>query len=311
MTRQSLAHDADVADVAALDFYEHLLAGDFSAILDSFEGEPNIDAPRSGPVAGRNAVERFLEEELSWLEGLGASIDGLRQVKETSSLERTVQEVGIQLPIPPVVRPIMFAAVTDLGMSGIRAIRLYYSYGFLSGAHEFLRAAMLPADPGLIDEIPPAVRTYVDSIAAADFNVWKLFAHGGSLMGVPSVPYRGCKLVRFFAIAMAEDGGVPLQPVTVTSDNTTCAIEENLDSWGSIQFERSTAGLAVYDYDDSAHITAARIYDDIPVNPFSKPGLVYENWELISSRITGAGCEIPFVPTAQTTPLEIKKKLLF
>lgn len=309
MTKQSLAHDAAVADDAALGFYDHLLAGNFSAILDAFESEPNIDAPRSGAVVGRDAVGKFLEEEVSWLEGLGASIDGLRQVKETRSLERVVQEVGIQLPIPPVPRPIMFAAVTDMGVSGIRAIRLYYSYGFLSGNQEFLRAAMLPSDPGLLDEIPPAVRTYVDAIAEADFDVWKLFAQGGSLMGVPSVPYRGCKLVTFYAIAMAEDGGVPLRPVTVTSDKTSCAIEENLDSWGSIQFERSTAGLAVYDYVDSGHLTAVRIYDDIPVNPFSKPGLVYENWELISSRIRDAGCEIPFEPTAQTTPLEIKKKL--
>ena len=170
---------------------------------------------------------------------------------------------------------------------------------------------MLPADPGLLDEIPPPVRTYVDAIAAADFDVWKLFAQGGSLMGVPSVPYRECRLVTFYAIAMAEEGGVPLQPVTVTSDETTSAIEENLDSWGSIQFERSTAGLAVYDHDDSGRLTAARIYDDIPVNPFSKPGLVYENWEQISSRIRGAGCEIPFIPTAQTTPLEIKKEAPF
>lgn len=308
MTQQSLAHHADVA---ALDFYDQLLAGNFSAILDAFEGEPNMDSPRGGAVAGRDAVAKFLEEELAWLESLGASLDGLRQVKETRSLERVVQEIGIQLPIPPVPRPIMFAAVTDLGVSGIRAIRLYYSYGFLSGKHEFLRAAMLPADPGLIDEIPAPVQTYLDSIAAADFDVWKLFAPGGYLMGVPSVPYRRCKLITFYAIAMAEDGGVPLQLATVTGDSTTCAIEENLDSWGSVQFERSTAGLAVYDYDDSGLLTAARIYDDIPVNPFSKPGLVYENWEQISSRIKGAGCEIPFVPTAQTTPTEIKKKLLF
>ena len=80
---------------------------------------------------------------------------------------------------------------------------------------------------------------------------------------------------------------------------------------GFLQFERSTAGLAVYDYDDAGHLTAARIYDDIPVNPFSQPGLVYKNWDLIASRIRGAGCDIGFVPTAETTPLEIKKQLLF
>ena len=87
MTGQSLAHDAVAADAAALDFYDRLLAGDFSAILDAFENEPNVDAPRSGAVVGRDAVGRFLEEELAWLEGLGASIDGLRHVKETNSLE--------------------------------------------------------------------------------------------------------------------------------------------------------------------------------------------------------------------------------
>jgi len=308
MTKPNISNEADTV---APNFYQCLLSGKISAILDAFEDEPRIDAPRSGAIFGREAVKNFLEEELSWLESLGASVDGLREVKTTSTNERVVQEVGILLPIPPVPRPIMFAMVADLRAGGIAAIRLYYCYGYLSGNQEFLRAAMLPADTTLHDTIPPAVRSYVDGIEAADFEVWKLFADGASLMGVPSIPFKGSKLVRFFAIAMAEDGGVPLQPVTVTSDDKTCAIEENLDSWGSIQFQRSTAGLAVYDYDDSGYLTAARIYDDIPVNPFSKPGWTYDNWDLISSRMKATGCESSFVPSAESTSLEIKEKLLF
>ena len=216
-------------------------------------------------VAGREAVLRFLEEEKLWLESLGALSDGIKKVKKTSNRQRVVQEVEILLPpVPPKPRPHMFAVVADLSSGGIRAIRLYYCYGFISGNEEFLRAAMLPADTSLYDSVPPIVQKYVECIAAADINVLKLFEEGASLMGVPSIPFKGCTMVRFFAAALAEEDGVPLQIATVTSDSKTCALEENLDSWGSIQFEHSTAGLAVYDYNDSGQLTAARIYDDIP-----------------------------------------------
>ena len=289
----------------APDFYSHLLAGDIDTILDTFEGEPSIDSPHCGAVVGRDAVRKSLNEELSWIRTLGASTDTLRNIKVTRSPQRVIEEVSIHLSVPPMPRPIIFAAVADLGSSGICDLRLYYCYGLLSGNRDFLRASMLPPEHGLLERIPQPVRTYVDGIAAADFDVWKLFAEGASVTGPPNIPLRGCNLVRFYAIAMAEDGGVPLQPATVTSDGRTCAIEENLDSWGSIKFDRSTAGLGVFDYNDSGRLTAARIYDDIPVNPISKPGWIYRNWNKISTKIAEAGCATSFVPTSEMTPPEV------
>ncbi|WP_170763295.1 hypothetical protein [Ruegeria lacuscaerulensis] len=202
-----IADDSNVCphDDAA-NFFSNLLSGNIEAILDAFEGEPVMDAPRSGLVTGRNAVARFLKEEKAWLECLGASIDTLKLVKNTASSERVVHEVGIQMPIPPAPRPIMFANVSDIGISGVTAMRFYYSYGFLSGNQKFVRKAMLPTGESLIDSLPGPVRKYVDQIAATEFDVYKLFPEDGYLVGVPSVPFRGEEQIRFFTIAMAERG---------------------------------------------------------------------------------------------------------
>ncbi|WP_170763296.1 hypothetical protein [Ruegeria lacuscaerulensis] len=97
----------------------------------------------------------------------------------------------------------------------------------------------------------------------------------------------------------------------MTSGEQTCAIEENLASWGTINFEEDTAGLAVYANNSNGQVTAARIYADNPVNPFSKPGWVHRNWSKIFYCIAKGGASTPFEPTADSMPQEIKMQLLF
>lgn len=302
----------DIANTVVSNFYQLLLAGDFVTILDAFAAEPRIDAPRTGAVVGYDAVQKFLEEERSWLVSRGASSGSVKDVKITKTGKRIVQEVGIVLPpVPPKPRPHMFAVVADLTAEGIRAMRLYYCYGVISGNENFLRTSMLSAGKDLKTTLPPVVRAYTELIAAADFSVLELFAENGSVTGAPSIAFTGCTMVRFFAAALAEKGGVPLQLATVTNDGKTCALEENLESWGTIQFERSAAGLAVYDYSGDK-ITAVRIYDDIPDNPFSRPGLLLKNWETITKRIREAGCgELNFKPSPELNSHQIKTKFLF
>ncbi len=137
----------------AANFYSDLLSGNFDAVLDAFEGEPIIDAPRNGLVTGYKDVANFLGEEKAWLESLGASIDKLKLIKSTASPERVVHEVGIQLQIPTTPCPIMFANVSDIGISGITAMRLYYSYGFLNRNQQFDRKVLQPMDGSLFESL--------------------------------------------------------------------------------------------------------------------------------------------------------------
>lgn len=299
-------------ELVVANFFHCLLDGKLSSILDSFEGTPNIDSPRAGKVVGREAVQRFLEEEKAWLLKLGASNEGVVDVKKTSSTLRIIQEVGILIPaIPPRPRHHIFAVVADLGSNGIEAIRLYYCYGFLSGNKTFLRAAILPPEPSLFSTLPPMIRSYVDCVTTSDMGVLNLFAEGASVTGVPSIPLKKCTMTKFYSAALAGEGGVPIQLATVTHENQTCVVEENLNSWGDIQFETNTAGLASFDYDEFGLLLAVRIYDDIPDNPFTRPGWIEEKWDGIYKKIIKAGCECAFIPTKELSPAETKVKFLF
>ncbi len=156
---------------SAANFYSELLSGNFDIVLDAFEGEPIIEAPRCGLVTGYKDVARFLREEKAWLESLGASIDKFQLIRSIASPERVVHEVSFQVQTPPTQHPIMFTNVSDIGISGITVMRIYYSFRFLNGNQSFDRKAMPPTEDSLIDSLPFPVHNYFDQMAGYESKV--------------------------------------------------------------------------------------------------------------------------------------------
>lgn len=298
------------ADRLAVELYPAILSGKAEKLQAVFKDEPRIDTPRTGPLRGPLAWKRFVLQEAQWLRGLGVRSESLRALKTTRGSGRVVHEMTMNLVANSSAVPFKLAVVVDEAGDAAAAVRVYYAYAQVSGDESFLRAAILPPDPAIASKIAAPVRKYVDAIAASDQFAWKLFAPDGYFLGGGSVPLAGPALKKFYAVLGAEPGGVPLRPATVTCDGSTCAIEENLATWGSIVFERDTAGLAVYDYDaERGLLTGARVYDDLPENPFTVPGWIARNWKSISAAMEKSGCILSYRPAQDATPLRVRSEL--
>lgn len=294
------------ADRVATELYSRILGGRAQELENAFATEPRIDTPRTGPLRGVQQWRQFVVQEAQWLKSLGARPESLRAVKTTRAPGRVVHELMLELAQPSRTVPFKMAVVVDDVHGSARAARVYYAYADTTGDGNFLRASILPSDPATHALIAPAVRKYIDAIAASDPLAWKHFTPEGYFNGGGSMPLAGAGLKKFYSVLGGEPGGVPLSPATVTCDAQTCAIEENLASWGSIVFERDTAGLAVYDYDAATGLLrGARVYDDIGVNPFSKPGWIASNWRAISDALTRSGCKLSYRPSAEDPPPKV------
>lgn len=287
------------ADDAVTGLYGHILDGTGEEVATAFAKEPNIDTPRTGALHGKEAWVKFVTTEREWLKELGVDPKNIEVVKTTRNAKRIVHEIVLHTPNGKPLKQHKIAVVGDIDGTKVSALRVYYTYGSMTGDKKFLRPAVLSSDPAAIDQIKAPVRRYVDAIATSGQSAWKLFKPDGGFIGGSSMPLKGTGLVKFYAVLGAEPGGVPLRPATVTCDTSTCAIEENLASWGTIKFARDTAGLAVYDYDDkSGVLTEARVYDDLPDNPFTNQGWIYRNWDSISKAMVDAGCPLNYRPGA-------------
>jgi hypothetical protein len=301
----SVAIAAD-ADRVAIELYSRILSGRAEELEKAFATEPRIDTPRTGPLRGEQQWRQFVVQEAQWLKSLGARPESLRAVKTTRAPGRVVHEIVLDLAQPSRVVPFKMAVVVDDVRGSASAARVYYAYADTAGNGNFLRASILPSDTAAHALIPQPVRKYFDAIAASDQLSWKRFTPDGYFNGGGSVPLTGVGLKKFYAVLGGEPGGVPLSPATVTCDAQTCAIEENLAGWGSIVFERDTAGLAVYDYDAATSLLkGARVYDDIGANPFTKPGWIASNWRAISDALATSGCKLTYRPKAEDPPAKV------
>ncbi len=297
------------AEKLATQLYPLVLRGDAAGLERTFAVEPRIDTPRTGPLRGVQMWQRFVTQEADWFKSMGARPETLKTVKTTKAAGRIVHEMVISLATPERMVPFKLAVVVDDVDGSASAARVYYAYAATPGKAGFLRQSILPPDPSVRATIAAPVRKYFDAIEASDQFAWKLYAPDGFFNGGSSTPLVGTNLKKFFAVLGGEPGGVPLRPATVTCDDGTCAIEENLATWGSIVFERDTAGLAVYDFDSARGlIIGARVYDDLPESAFGKPGWIHKNWAAISSALEKSGCRLTYAPTADASPAQVRRE---
>ncbi|WP_440532670.1 hypothetical protein [Variovorax sp. YR566] len=299
---------ADV-DRLATELYPLILSGQAQQLESSFAVEPKIDTPRTGPLRGVQMWRRFVAQESQWLTGMGVRPESLKVVKTTRNAQRVVHEFVVDVATSARTGPFKMAVVVDATGNKAAAVRVYYAYATTPGNQGFLRQAIIPSDPNVVKEVATPVRKYFEAIEASDQMAWKYFTPDGYFNG-GNAPLTGFGLKKFYAVLGAEPGGVPLRPATVTCEHGTCAIEENLATWGTIVFSRDTAGLAVYDYDEARGLVmGARVYDDLPESPFGVPGWIHKNWSLIASALEKSGCKTTYRPASDASPATVRREL--
>ena len=241
-------------------YFDRLLAADTEGIAAAFAGEPQVDDPRAGHVAGRAALAHFVAESAAWLAGWAARVE---PVALTATAERAVAEVILHLDLPTGPWGLPVAVVADRDPAGLRAIRVYHSLWPLTGGHA-VRPPLLPPDPQI--RLTGAPAAYQAALAAGDLpGILAAYEPDATVREPSGGPYtfQGTDQIRrIYTLQFAAGGGIPLQHCTATDDGTACAIEYNAVRWGR-QAIPPQAGVAVYVRGRSGRLAASRIYDDV------------------------------------------------
>ncbi len=245
-----------------------LLAGDLAGLAAGFAGEPLLDDPLDGQVAGALAFERFAAEKRAWLEARAARVEPLRT---TRNAQRTVVENLLHLTLPdgPAGQPAAVSLpVAVVGVHGddgwLTAMRVYHSLWPLLGAHR-VRPALLPPDPA--EHVAGIVMDYQRALAAGDVAaIVNTFEPDGYFREPSGGGYifQGTAKLHEFMTQILSLGGITLEHCTVTDDGVACALEFNAVAFGQKPLTPQ-AGVAVYERGASGRLHAARIYDDVNV----------------------------------------------
>jgi hypothetical protein len=139
-----------------------LATGSADSILGLFAGEPIIDDPRSGRVAGPAAVAVFVATQARWMREHEVELDPLRT---TIGRDRSLTESLARLTVAGERTELPIAVVGDQTGGSLREIRVYHSNWPVEGRHR-LRPPILPEDRDLV--IPDIVGAYMEALAAGN-----------------------------------------------------------------------------------------------------------------------------------------------
>jgi hypothetical protein len=240
-----------------------LAGGDTAAVLALFDGEPLIDDPRHGLVAGNAALRDFVAAQAAWMREGGATLELIRT---TIGPARSLTEWLASIKVNGAPTELPIAVVGDRASIGTAtAIRVYHSQWPLLGSHR-LRGPILPEDAHLV--IPDVVGAYMAALGSGDLagslSVFEPDGYFREPSGGPYI-YRGREGILAAYGAFYEVGPIHLRHCTVIDDGVVCGVEFIADGWGPRPFPPQ-AGIGVYERGASGLLSAARIYDDVDVD---------------------------------------------
>jgi SnoaL-like domain len=247
----------------AVPYYEGIMAEESDALVSSFAGEPRVNDPRVGFVAGAGEFRAFVSGTLDWLRGRDAVVEN---VALTCTSTRTVEEVVVHLLGDDgggVGLPVAIVAERNPDRT-LKTIRVYHSMWPLTGGHR-VREPLMPQDPNLV--VPDVVvGEYQRALAAGDLEAMLATYEEDAYAREPSggaYVYRGKeKLREVYSAQFANAGGILLEHCTLTDDGVGCAIEYNCVRWGVTEIPPQ-AGVAVCERGPSRRLAGTRIYDDV------------------------------------------------
>jgi hypothetical protein len=246
--------------LAAIPYFDGLLAGEPDALVRSFAGEPELHDPVRGRVKGVRAFEAFVAETSSWLRRHNVSVEDVEHViTERHGFEEVVlhldgQAGRVELPV---------AIVADRRSDGrIEELRIYFSNWPLAGRHTH-RPPLLQPDPQLRESA--VVGDYQRALAAGDVDAimaaYEPDGYAREPAGGQHVHRHLDSLRSFYELLFSNGGGIPLEHCAAIDDGRACALEYNVVRWGKTELAPQ-AGVAVYVRGPHGKLAAARIYDD-------------------------------------------------
>jgi hypothetical protein len=253
--------------LAAVPFFDGLIAGEPDALVESFAGEPELYDPVRGRIQGAQAFKAFVARTSAWLVQRNVSVEDVEHV----ILEgRGFEEVVLQVDGETGRVALPFAIVADRPSDGrIDELRLYYSSWPLSGRHAN-RPPLLQPDPEL--RASGVVAEYQRALAAGDVDAivaaFEPDGYAREPAGGQYIHTGPDGLRAFYERLFSNGGGIPLEHCALLDDGRACALEYNVVRWGKTQLPPQ-AGVAVYARGQSGKLAAARVYDDAdpPLSP--------------------------------------------
>jgi SnoaL-like domain len=247
--------------LAAVPYFEGLLAGELDALVESFAGEPEVHHPVRGRIKGTRAFAAYVAETSAWLAERNVTVDDVEHVlTETRGFEEVVVHIDgdegrVEIPV----------AIVGEHPSGARLdeLRIYYSRWPLTARHAN-RPPVLQHDPDLREA--DVVGEYQRALAAGDVEA---IVAAFDRDGYAREPAGGAHVHRgrdglraFYGHLFSADRGIGLEHCAVIDDGRPCALEYNVVRWGRTDLPPQ-AGVAVYVRGRSGRLAAARIYDDV------------------------------------------------
>ena len=209
--------------LAAVPYFDGLIAGDPDPLVESFAGEPEVHDPARGRIKGAAAFRAFVSETSAWLRQHHVSVEDVEHVVLSP---RGFEEVVLHVEVDRGTVDLPVAVVADRTTDGrIKEVRVYFSHEPLTGRH-LSRPPLLQSDSAVL---------VLDDVAAS------LRAHYGPL---------------------SSRGDVTLEPCALVDGGHACALEFNVLGSGAVWAPRR-AGIGVFVRDESGRLAAARVYDEI------------------------------------------------
>jgi hypothetical protein len=249
-------------ELVTVPFFDGVMTGELDALVESFDGEPEVHHPVRGRIRGVRAFRRFVAETKEWLSRPGASVEDLEHVARTG--QRGCGEVILHVEGERGRVGLPVAIVADKAPGGqIEELRMYYSSWPLTGRH-LNRPPLLQPDPELREA--DLLADYQRALAAGDVDaIVSAFEPDGYARepaGGDHIHRGPGELRAFYGRLFANGGGIPLEHCAVIDDGYACVLEYNVVRWGRTDVPPE-AGFAVYDRGQTGKLAAARIYDDV------------------------------------------------
>ncbi|MGZ6314071.1 MAG: nuclear transport factor 2 family protein, partial [Candidatus Limnocylindrales bacterium] len=199
-----------------------LAGGRAEAVLALFSGDPLIDDPRAGRIAGGRAVREFVTAQAKWVREHRAEFELLRT---TAGRGLSLTETLAHLTVNGERTELPIAVVGEVPGGSLRALRIYHSNWPLEGRHR-LRAPIVPENPGLI--LPDIVGAYMEALHSANLegsmSVFEPDGYFREPSGGPHI-YRGPEGIRSAYGAFYAVGPIHLRHCTVIDDGVACGVE--------------------------------------------------------------------------------------
>lgn len=255
-------------ELAAVPFFDGLMAGEPEALAESFAGEPELHHPVRGRVKGARAFAAFVAEASAWLSQRDVSVEDVEHVVlERRGFEEVVLHLDGARPLD-----LPFVVVADRRSDGrIDELRIYSGSRPATGrpAH---RPPLLQRDPEL--RCPAVVAEYLGALSAGDVDaIVAAFEPDGCVhdgAGGRAVHTGPDGLRAFYELLLADRGGIVLERCALVDGARACALEYNVVQWGETT-RPPEAGVAVFVRGRTGRLAAVRTYDDLDPSLGSPP----------------------------------------